>query len=101
MARIRWTLQALDDIDAICDFIARDAPRTAKKFGQRLYEAVEPLERFPQSGLIVPELGRSNIRELRLKKYRIIYRLLDKETVEILTVYHSARLLDLDLLLTD
>lgn len=101
MARVRWTLQALDDVDAICDFIARDAPRTAKRFGQRFYEAVGSLERFPRSGRIVPELGRSNVRELRLKKYRIIYRLLDEETVEILTVYHSARLLDLDLLLPE
>ena len=30
MARINWLDQALDDLDAICDFIARDAPRYAQ-----------------------------------------------------------------------
>lgn len=33
--------------------------------------------------------------------YRIIYRILDEKTVEVLTVYHSARLLALDLLLPE
>ncbi|MCP4660957.1 MAG: type II toxin-antitoxin system RelE/ParE family toxin [bacterium] len=98
MAAVRWTLQALADVDAICEFIARDAPRTAKRFGQRLFQAVEPLERFPRSGRIVPELRREDVRELRLKRYRIIYRILDEETVEVLTVYHGSRSLDLDIL---
>ena len=98
MARIRWTPQALDDVDAICEYIARDAPRTAKRFGQRLFQTVEPLERSPLSGQIVPERGQSDIREIRLKRYRIIYRVLDDDTLEILTVHHGSRLLDIDTL---
>lgn len=98
MAHVGWTLQALDDVDAICEYIARDAPRTAKRFGQRLFQAVEPLERFPRSGRIVPELRREDIREIRLKRYRIVYQILDEETLKVLTVYHGSRLLDLDLL---
>lgn len=101
MAHVRWTLQALDDIDAICEYIARDAPRTAEKFGQRLFQAVEPLERFPRFGRIVPELRREDVREIRLKRYRIIYRIRDEETLEVLTVYHGSRLLDLDILASE
>ena len=56
------------------------------------------MERFPRSGRIVPELRREDVRELGLKRYRIIYRILDKETLEVLTVYHGSRLLDLDIL---
>jgi len=95
VARLRWTLQALEDVDAICEFIARDAPRTAKRFGQRFFSVVTPLERFPLAGQIVPELGRDDIREIRLKRYRIVYRVWDADTVEILTIHHSSRLLDL------
>ena len=82
----------------ICEFIARDAPRTAKRFGQRIFAAVEPLQRFPLSGQIVPEFQRPDIREIHLKRYRIIYRVLDEATLEVLTVYHGSRLLDADIL---
>ncbi len=93
MARVSWTKQALADVDEICAYIARSAPRTAKSFGQRIFAAAERLERFPLSGQIVPEIGQADIREIRLQRYRIVYRALEDET-EILTVYHSARLLD-------
>lgn len=98
MARVRWTPQATEDVDNLCEFIARDAPRTAKRVGQRIFAAVKPLERFPLSGQIVPEFRRPDIREVRLKRYRIIYRVLDEDTLEILTVYHGSRLLDVDIL---
>ena len=48
---------------------------------------------FPCSGQIVRELGREEIRELLKGNYRIVYRVAE-DRVEILTVYHSARLLD-------
>ncbi len=64
-------------------------------------KAVDRLERFPLSGSIVPELRREEFREILLKKYRIIYRVRSEERVEIVTVHHGARLLDLDLFLVD
>jgi toxin ParE1/3/4 len=93
MARIVWTPQALEDIDAICEFIAKDAPRYAQMFAIRVFNATDRLEIFPESGRIVPEINQHNIREVIFGNYRIIYRLQDDE-VQILTVYHSARLLD-------
>lgn len=101
MARITWSPQALEDIESIRRFIARDAPRTAGGFVQRIFQTAERLRRFPLSGSIVPELGSDAFREIRLKKYRIIYRVADPQTVEIVTVYHGSRLLDLALFLRD
>ncbi len=99
MARIIWSPQALEDIEAIRQYIARDAPRTAKGFVQRIFATVERLNRFPLAGGIVPEIGSQEFREIRLKKYRIIYRVLNQQSVEIVTVYHGSRLLDLALFL--
>ncbi len=44
-------------------------------------------------GKIVSEVNSENIRELRLGTYRIIYRI-THEKIEVLTVFHSARILD-------
>jgi plasmid stabilization system protein ParE len=96
MAReIYWARQAQADLRAIRAFIARDAPTTADAYVRRLRSAVDRLKAFPTAGSVVPELGREDIREVLSGNYRLIYRLSDYR-VDILTVYHSARLLDVD-----
>ncbi len=93
MVKLSWTDQAIEDVDAICQFIARDAPPYARIFAQRVFTIVERLASFPYSGRVVPELKREDIREIIYRDYRIIYRLLEDE-VEILTVHHGAKLLE-------
>ena len=90
MAQIRWTSQALADIEAIGDFIARDAPSFAEVFVARMFGAVERLGAFPRSGRAVSEIGEENLREIIFGSYRIVY-LLNSDEVSILTVFHSAR----------
>lgn len=90
MARLRWTRQAIADLEAIGDFIARDAPSVAQVVARQIIEAVERLEVFPRSGRVVPEVGRDDIREIILGSYRIIY-LVNEEEVNILTVFHASR----------
>ena len=92
MAEIKWTLQAADDLESIADFIAKDSPHYARLFAIDVLESVESLHDFPKSGRIVPELKNSTIREIILGNYRIVYRL-KTQTVEILTIYHGAKLL--------
>lgn len=95
MAKIKWTPQSLEDIEAIANFITKDSSYYARMFTIKVFEAVDRLELFPESGRIVPELKRKEIREIILGNYRIIYRI-KGELVEILTVYHSSRLLDVN-----
>ena len=92
MAVIRWTKQALNDIDSIANYIAIDSSFYAKMFVKRIFEVVKHIETFPQSGRVVPEIDNDNIREVLIGNYRIIYRT-KNALVEILTIYHSARLL--------
>ena len=93
MAQVKWTPQALDDLEAICLFIARDAPPIAGVFADRTFRATDRLAEYPRSGRVVPELQIENIRELILGSYRVIYRIHNDE-VHVLTVHHAARLLD-------
>ena len=94
MARLRWTPQALEDIEAICAYIERDSNYYARIFASQIIEKASTLESFPKVGRIVPEINREDIREIVHGNYRIIYRLIN-DKVQILTIYHSARLLDL------
>ena len=93
MAEVNWTEQALNDVEDIVSYIARDSSFYAKMHARKIFEAVRRLQVFPESGRIVPEINKPVIREIILGNYRIIYRYKDS-LVEIITVYHSSRLLD-------
>jgi len=48
---------------------------------------------FPQSGRVVPELDREDVREVIRGTYRIVYRYRSAAAeAQILTVFHGARL---------
>lgn len=92
MAEVRWTPQAVDDLESIADFIARDSAHYARLFVIDILGSVDHLSDFPKSGRVVPELENPVIREIIQGNYRIVYRL-KGQSVEILTVYHGAKLL--------
>ena len=94
MTRVVWTLRAVENIEAIRGYIARSSPRYAALHAERLFAAADRLRQFPESGRIVPELQRSDVREIIVGSYRIVY-LLGLDAVHILTVFHGARLFPL------
>ncbi len=65
MAKVIWSPKSLDDIDLIAEYIARDSPRRASLFVDRLIKAVERLKTFPQSGRMIPEI-RDEVRRVDL-----------------------------------
>jgi toxin ParE1/3/4 len=87
---IVWSPLAIDRVLEIHDFIAGDKPEAAATWVEDLFRKVRRLETFPWSGRVVPELSRSEIREILFGEYRLIYQL-HKETISILTVHHSKR----------
>ncbi len=93
MASIIWTKEALHDIESIADFISKDSEFYAKQFVQKLIAATLKLERYPGIGKPLRELPGSVYKEILYKKYRIIYRF-NEEYVYIISVHHSARLLE-------
>jgi toxin ParE1/3/4 len=90
--KLIWSPSARLDIKDIAAFIAEDNPSAAERFGRSLFQAVERLADFPESGRIVPEFGDPNIREVIRKPCRIVYRIRRrKHTIEIARVWHAAR----------
>lgn len=93
MRSILWTHRARADLAAIRAFISRDSAHYADVMVGRIIGATERLSEFPESGRRVPEFERSDLREVILRPYRIVYRLAGREQVHIIAVHHGSRLL--------
>lgn len=91
MTAIRWTEQAIADLEAIRDYVARDSAKYAALLVERLIASMERVTHFPEIGRVVPEYRRPDIRELMLGSYRVVYRLRSGQA-EVLTVFHGAHL---------
>ena len=90
MGEVIWSPSALEDIEQIAQFIARDSSDQAAIFVGRLIEATDRLASVPLSGRIIREIGHSDCREIIYGAYRIMYRQLGKD-VWITGVVHGAR----------
>ena len=99
MGKIKWTEKASDNLLAIFNYIASDSKIYASRFVKSLIAATEKLETMPNCGRIVPELDSYGFREVFYRNYRIIYRILKNDDIEILAVIHCAR--EIGLLFTD
>ena len=94
MARVIWSPQALADLEAIGDYLAREAPAYAQAFVDGAFTAADRLELFPRLGRAVPETEDAALREMLYRGYRLIHivsGLEGDEEVELLTVVHSTR----------
>ena len=90
MAQVVWAPSALDALDAIAEYIARDSYDQAALFIGRIITATDRLDAFPRSGRAIPELGRDDCREIIYGAYRIMYSVTGDE-VHITGVVHGAR----------
>lgn len=93
--KIIWSPFAHQRVNEIADHIAKDNFTAAEKWVNSIYDGVKRLKDFPKSGRVVPEVGKSYIREILHGNYRIIYRI-EKESINILTVRHGKQLLPIE-----
>ncbi len=94
MVKVIWSPKALDQVDAIAEYIANDSPFYAKQVVTRIIEASRRVESFPEIGAVVPELRNTSIREIRVYSYRFLYRIVNSQEIRIVGVVHGRRLLD-------
>lgn len=91
MAEIVFAAEAIRDIEEIHAYIAQDSARYADRQVQRFYQEVERLARFPLSGRMVPEIALYSVREVIIGNYRMMYRLLETDIVEVMIIHHGKR----------
>lgn len=57
----------------------------------KFFEKGDSLQKYPQLGRMVPELHKKQIRELIYLSYRIIYRIVSDDKIDILAVHSGLR----------
>jgi len=90
MAKVIWSKLALEDLESIHDFIAKESSFYAQKTIEEFFIRVQVLAKYPEIGREVPEKLRKDIRELIEGNFRIIYKIRKKE-IYIIRVHHAAR----------
>lgn len=91
--RIVWSPLALVRIEEIARVIAADRPAAAERWIRTVFARAAQLRAYPESGQMVPELVRPEVRQLPHPPYRIIYRI-DARQVTVLTIRHGRQELD-------
>lgn len=91
--RVAWSPTALDDVDAIAEYINRDSPAYTRAVVNKIFDTARKLGQFPNAGRILPELDDKKIREHFVYSYRLIYRVQNTEVL-IVAVVHGRRLLE-------
>lgn len=92
-AALIWSSEALDDIDAIAQYIGRDSHRHAQRVVEAFIDTGARILAHPLAGRIVPELGDAQVRERFVYIYRLIYEQ-QPERIHVLAVLHGRRLLE-------
>jgi addiction module RelE/StbE family toxin len=93
--RIQWTPEARAQLRAIHEHIAQESPKIAQQVIERVLSRCGRLADLPRSGRKVPDYNRDDLRELSVRPYRLIYRVME-EQVDIISVMHVRRLLPRD-----
>src|SRR4030066_2593933 len=94
MVKVIWTDSAIQDLNDIGNYIAKDSERYAEITVERLFNSLDILEQHPNAGKMVPEFEDEMIRELIRGSFRIVYHIIDDFRIDIITVHNCARLID-------
>ena len=94
--QVNLTRQAQNDLEKIYYYIVDDSINNAANFVLQLEQKIYSLDHFPDRNPFIPEneFFGTDYRHLIFKKYRIVYRIVDK-LVFILRIFHGAKLLNL------
>ena len=95
--KIIWSPKAANNLEEICNYIAKDSEYYAAIVAKRIVAIVESIPQYPSSGRIVPEYLNTSLREKFYKHYRIVYRIME-DMIEIVAICHGSKMLDENLI---
>jgi toxin ParE1/3/4 len=86
------TASARRDLQDIIRYISIDDPEAALQFGRFLIHHTRNLSQFPKRGRVVPELSDESIREIIVRRYRIVYRVdHHNRLIQVIRFWHARR----------
>ena len=91
MVQLNWTLLARNDLKAIFEYISKDSKKYAKLEILKIKSRTQVLKEQPLIGKEVIESGNIDVHELVEENYRIIYKMVDNDRIDILTIHHCSR----------
>ncbi len=91
MVSITFTNRAVEDLDAIGEYHATYSPSYASHLQDALIDKADLLRQQPEMGRKVPEFDLPYLRELIHKPYRIVYKIVSPDQIDIITIQHSSR----------
>ena len=93
--KLLFAQSAFDDLaDIQTYYLEQGVPAVGEKLVTEIIAHVEVLTDHPEIGRIVPEFSEPKIRELIHSPFRIVY-WLDNQTINVIRVWRSERLLQL------
>lgn len=87
--RLAFSPRAIEDIQAVGDYIRDDNPSAALRFVDELTERCARITAVPHAGTARPDLGRTT-RSVPFRRYTVFYDV-DDDAVTIRRILHSAR----------
>lgn len=91
---VSFAESAVRDLEDVREwYTSQQVPEVGERLVREVFERVEQLAEFPDSGRIVPEFDTPWLRELVHPPFRIVYRL-DDDRVRVVRVWRSERLMD-------
>ena len=97
MAAVIWADPALQDLDAIADYIALDKPDAVRGLVQEVFALVDRRRKFPKMGSVPAEIPDLPYRQLVIPPCRVFYRI-GRGRVYIVHAMRGEQLLKRDLL---
>ena len=91
MVEIKWSEQAIHDIDQIAEYISKDSYLYAQNVVDRIFNIESILKSQPKIGKPVKEFTRISLKEIVEGNYRIIYKIISPNEIHIITVHHGAK----------
>jgi len=88
--RVRYTPRARGDIEQIYHFLDKRSLAGARNVLRAIYAGVQFISEFPQASERTDD-PQVRVRIVRRYRYRVFYRIIDDDTVEILHVRHTSR----------
>lgn len=95
--RVHWTNRARNRLREIKEYIEQENPLAAQELTEKILRRSAKLASPPEIGSRVFGYEHSDLREVKVRPFRIIYRILDSR-IDVITVLHYRQLLPGDLL---